>query len=130
MLNTCAEPLSVGPYVLGRVPARPEHAAAPVVVRMLATLPAIRSLDLIAAARTLGLGRLAAWLDAVGADPARCCEVDVTPTYCIEMARKMYVSFDGPVPPPSVDPRPGAVIGGDASGVRSGVRSGTHVLNL
>ena len=95
-----------GPFFYGGNATAAEAATAPTLFRMLATLPAVRDLELVSACRELRLERLLTWLTAILERPDECCEVRaLPPDVYVELARKMHVRFEGPPMPGGTAPR-------------------------
>ena len=97
-LNLLASP--EGPFFLGDEPSLAEAATAPALFRMMATLPAVRDLDLVAACDELKLDRVSAWITEVLARPEDCCDVAVLPpAEYVHLVRRLHVKFVGPPTP-------------------------------
>ena len=88
-----------GPFFKGATTSLAEAAVAPSLQRMRATLPAVRSIDLIDACDADGLHRIAAWMHHVLSNPAACDVRAVTAlpdeTH-VHLARRLFVTYEGP----------------------------------
>lgn len=86
-------------FLGGGQPSVAEAGTAPSLVRMNATLPAVRGMQPMAeTCAGLGLTRLAQWVAAVLAAPERVCDVSPLPAEAyVRMARRLHVTYEGPI---------------------------------
>ena len=95
-----------GPFFRGGEPSLAEAATAPALFRMVATLPALRNLELVGACEEMELSRLTPWLAEVLDRPADCCDVQPLPAHVyVHLARKLHVRYEGPPTPSNFSPR-------------------------
>ena len=121
-----ANAAAAGPFLLGSEPGLAEASIAPALFRMVATLPALRGVELLPACEEMGLERLAAWLAVVLARPADVCDVATLPSHVyVALARKLHVTYEGPPTPSAFSPAASALnLFDSASGSAAGSRRG------